>query len=60
MKILPEGDTELIQQILTSNLEDLEKQLEAFDARVRRGERGGGGILGFITEFLVSQRGITR
>jgi hypothetical protein len=38
----------------------LERQLAAFDVKVRRGEKGGGGVLGHIAEFLVSQRGITR
>jgi hypothetical protein len=38
----------------------MKRQLEAFDLRAQRGEKGGGGVLGHIAEFLVSQRGITR
>jgi hypothetical protein len=60
IEILPEPEAEIIQQILTSNRENLEKQLAEFDIKVRRGEKGGGGVLGHIAEFVVSQRGITR
>jgi hypothetical protein len=60
LKVLPEPEAEIIRHILASNREELERQLAAFDARVRRGEKGGGGVLGHIAEFLVSQRGITR
>jgi hypothetical protein len=57
---LPEPEAETIRQILASNQEDLERQLAEFDVKVRRGEKGTGGVLGHIAEFLVSQRGITR
>ena len=60
IKVLPEPEADVIRHILVSNQEDLEKQLMAFDVKVRRGEKGGGGLLGHIVEFLVSQRGITR
>ena len=60
MKVLPEPDAEVIRRILASNQENLEKQLAEFDVRVRRGEKGGAGVLGHIAEFVVSQRGITR
>jgi hypothetical protein len=60
MKVLLEPEAEVIRHILASNQEELEKQLAEFDAKVRRGEKGGGGVLGHIAEFLVSQRGITR
>jgi len=60
MKVLAPPHLELVRKVLANNLEDLEKQLELFDAKVRRGEKGGAGVLGFIAEFLVSQRGITR
>jgi hypothetical protein len=60
MKVLPEPEAGIIRQILAGNLEELEKQLGEFDVKVRRGEKGGGGVLGHIAEFLVSQRGITR
>ena len=60
IKVLPEPEAEVIRQILVSNQEELERQLAEFDVRVRRGEKGGGGVLGHIAEFLVSQRGITR
>ena len=60
IKILPEAEAEVVRQILANNQEELEKQLSEFDVRVRKGEKGGGGVLGHIAEFLVSQRGITR
>ena len=58
--MLPEPEAELIRQMLASNQDELERQLAAFEVRVRRGEKGSGGILGHIAEFLVSQRGLTR
>ena len=59
IEILPEPEAELIRQIIASN-QKLESQLSEFDVKVRRGEKGGGGVLGHIAEFVVSQRGITR
>jgi hypothetical protein len=60
MTTLSAEEAELIRQILDSNKEDLQTQLQALDAKVRHGEKGGGGVLGHIAEFLVSQRGVTR
>jgi hypothetical protein len=60
IKALPEPEAEVIRQILASNQKGLERQLAEFDVKVRRGEKGGGGVLGHIAEFVVSQRGITR
>jgi hypothetical protein len=60
INILPEAEAEIVRRLLASNREELKRQLEAFDLRVQRGEKGGGGVLGHIAEFLVSQRGITR
>jgi hypothetical protein len=60
MEGVPQSDAELVRRIVSTNQHDLENQLTAFEARVRRGERGGGGVLGHITEYLVSQRGLTR
>ncbi len=60
MRFLPGPEAEVIRQILASNQEEMERQLMAFDVKVRRGGKGGGGVLGHIAEFLVSQRGITR
>ena len=60
IKILPMAEAEVVRRILASNQADLERQLSEFDVRVKRGEKGGGGVLGHIAEFLVSQRGITR
>ncbi|MGB8770687.1 MAG: hypothetical protein WCC92_13800 [Candidatus Korobacteraceae bacterium] len=60
INMLPSAEAELICQMLASNQDELEKQLAAFEVRVRSGEAGGGGVLGHITEFLVSQRGLTR
>ena len=58
--MLPAAEADLVRNILASNQDDLEKQLAAFEIRIRRGESGGGGVLGHVTEFLVSQRGLTR
>ncbi|MGA2903334.1 MAG: hypothetical protein ABSD98_05865 [Candidatus Korobacteraceae bacterium] len=58
--MLPPSEAEMIRRMLATNKDELEKQLAAFEVRVRRGEAGGGGILGHIAEFLVSQRGLTR
>ncbi len=60
VKMLPPAEAEMIRQMLASSQDELEKQLAAFEVRARRGEAGGGGLLGHITEFLVSQRGLTR
>ena len=60
IKVLPEPEAEVIRRILASNQQDLERQLAEFDVKVRRGEKGGGGVLGHIAEFVVSQRGVTR
>ena len=57
---LPISEAGLIQRILARNKEELETQLQNFEARLRRGEKGGGGVLGHVAEFLVAQRGITR
>jgi hypothetical protein len=59
-EIVPKPEAKVIQQIVVNNQEDLERQLTELNARLHRGEKGGGSILGHITEFLVSQRGITR
>jgi hypothetical protein len=60
VNMLPPSEAEMIRRMLATNKDELEKQLAAFEVRVRRGEAGGGGILGHIAEFLVSQRGLTR
>jgi hypothetical protein len=60
IEMLPATEAGLIRTILANNQVDLEKQLAAFEIRTKRGETGGGGVLGHITEFLVSQRGLTR
>jgi hypothetical protein len=60
IKILPEPEAEVIRHILASNQKELERQLAEFDVKVRRGEKGGAGVLGHIAEFVVSQRGLTR
>ncbi|MGB8890055.1 MAG: hypothetical protein WCC87_25250 [Candidatus Korobacteraceae bacterium] len=60
MDVLPAAEADLVGNMLTSHQDDLEKQLTAFEVRIKRGETGGGGVLGHITEFLVSQRGLTR
>ena len=60
IETLPGPGAEVIRQIVTNNQEELERQLAAFEVRVQAGERGGGGVLGHIAEFLVSQGGVTR
>jgi hypothetical protein len=60
VEILPKPEAKVIQKIVENSRAELEGQLTEFDAKLHRGERGGGGILGHITEFLVSQRGLTR
>jgi len=58
--MLPAAEADLVRQMLARSQEELEKQLLTFQARIQKGETGGGGVLGHITEFLVSQRGLTR
>jgi hypothetical protein len=58
--VLPAAEAELVRRMLARNQEELEKQLLTFRARIQKGETGGGGVLGHVTEFLVSQRGLTR
>jgi hypothetical protein len=58
--MLPEAEADLIRNILANNQDELEKQLAEFETRIERGEASGGGLLGHITEFVVSQRGLTR
>ena len=58
--MLPATEAELVRQMLARNQDEMEKQLLTFQARIEKGETGGGGILGHVTEFLVSQRGLTR
>jgi hypothetical protein len=60
IEMLPEAEADLICNILANNQDDFEKQLTEFETRIKRGDTGGGGVLGHITEFLVSQRGLTR
>ena len=60
LSTLPTSEAEMIRRILASNKQELEAQLQEFDVKVRRGERGGGGVLGHVAEFLVAQRGVTR
>ncbi len=58
--MLPTAESELVRQMLARNRDELEKQLLTFEARIKSGETGGGGVLGHITEFLMSQCGLTR
>ena len=60
IKALPPEDTQAVRQMLASNQDELARQLTEFETRIKRGDTGGGGVLGHITEFLVSQRGLTR
>jgi hypothetical protein len=60
MKVLPPEDAQAVRQMLASNQEELARQLTEFETRIKRGDTGGGGVLGHITEFPVSQRGLTR
>jgi hypothetical protein len=58
--MMPAAEADLVHQMLARSQDELEKQLLTFQARIQKGETGGGGVLGHITEFLVSQRGLTR
>jgi len=60
MKVLPPDDAQAVSRMLASNQDELARQLTEFETRIKRGETEGGGVLGHITEFLVSQRGLTR
>jgi len=60
IKMLAPDDAEVVRRMLASNQDELGKQLMEFEVRIKRGETGGGGVLGHITEFIVSQRGLTR
>lgn len=60
MKIVAPEDAEVIRRLLASNHDELVRQLTEFEVRLKRGESGGGGVFGHVTEFLVSQRGLTR
>jgi hypothetical protein len=60
MRVLPAADAQAVSRMLASNQDELARQLTEFETRVKRGDTGGGGVLGHITEFLVSQRGLTR
>ena len=58
--MLPAAEADLVRQMLARSQNELEKQLLTFQGRIQKGEAGGGGVLGHVTEFLVSQRGLTR
>ena len=60
LDVFPSPEAAIIRRMLATNRDELQKQLAEFELRVRRGETGGGGVLGHIAEFLVSQRGLTR
>jgi len=60
LKVLSPEDAQAVRQMLASNQDELARQLTEFETRIKRGDTGGGGVLGHITEFLVSQRGLTR
>jgi len=57
---VPEAVVTLIKEVVAKNKDELQKQLAELDGKLHRGERDGGGILGHIAEFLVSQRGVMR
>jgi len=56
----PETLAALVKEVVARNKDELRKQLAEFDGKLHRGEGDGGGILGHIAEFLVSQRGVMR
>ena len=57
---VPEPVATLIREVVAKNKDEFQKQLAEFDEKLHRGEKDGGGVLGHIAEFLVSQRGVTR
>lgn len=57
---LPETGGDAIRQIVANNQEGPERQSATSEVRVQAGEKGGGGVLGHVAEFLVYQRGVTR
>lgn len=48
ISLLSEAEAEIVRSLLASNQEELRRRLEAFDVRVRKSEKGGGGVLGHI------------
>ncbi|MFB3916348.1 MAG: hypothetical protein ACE14M_06445 [Terriglobales bacterium] len=57
---LPDALQLVVTQIVARNIAELRGELQAFNQRVRLGEHSGGGLLGRVAEFLLSQRGIIR
>lgn len=60
MAILSEREAAVIASVLARNADELRESLGAFLANLGEGNRGGGGVLGKVAEFLVAQRGLTR
>jgi ferredoxin len=58
--MLPEEYAQVVSVVMKNNHQELEKSLMEFADKTRRGEHGGGGVLGRTAEFLVSQRGLRR
>jgi hypothetical protein len=48
----------LIDEIVDRNRVELREELEAFHGQLKQGVHAGGGLLGRVAEFLVSQRGL--
>jgi hypothetical protein len=48
----------LIDEIVERNRTELREELEAFQKQLKQGVHAGGGLLGRVAEFLVSQRGL--
>jgi hypothetical protein len=48
----------LVDQIVERNRVELDNELEAFPEQLQQGVHAGGGLLGRVAEFLVSQRGL--
>lgn len=56
---LPPSLQSVLARVLSRTARDLDEELHAFVKNAQEGQHIGGGILGHVTEFLVSQRGIS-
>jgi hypothetical protein len=56
---VPDHLQEVVSQIVQRNLSEMKRDLDLYRKQIEHGTKAGGGVLGKIAEFLVSQRGIT-
>jgi len=60
LEVLSASEAAIIRRLLATSQDGLQQQLAGFELRLKRGETGGGGVVGQITECLLSQPGLTR